>query len=136
LNTKNIIVPGLASGIAIFVIDMIASIIAQNIFKYNVLALGGMRAVGDPIMLLFFLYPFVIGLALAFLFEQTKKAFSGTTTQKGNFLGLLGFVVYTVPSAWIVFSSMNYPVGFTICTIISGRVAMPIAGNIIAKLSK
>lgn len=136
LETKTIVISGIVAGIVILVLSMIVSTATQVLFDYNVLTLAGMRSVNDPVSILFFLHPFVVGLAMAILYDFTKKSFTGTAIRKGIVLGLLGWVVYGIPSAFIVFSSMDYPIGFTVNSVIGSLVYMLGAGITITKLSK
>jgi len=136
LETKTIVVSGIVAGIVILVLSMIVSTATQALFDYNVLTLAGMRSVNDPVSMLFFLHPFVVGLAMAILYDFTKKSFTGTAIRKGVVLGLLGWVVYGIPSAFIVFSSMDYPMGFTVNSVIGSLVYMLGAGITITRLSK
>jgi len=136
LETKTIVVSGIVAGIVILVLSMIVSTATQALFDYNVLTLAGMRPVNDPVSILFFLHPFVVGLAMAILYDFTKKSFTGTAIRKGIVLGLLGWAVYGIPSAFIVFSSMDYPIGFTVNSVIGSLVYMLGAGITITRLSK
>jgi hypothetical protein len=136
LEAKTIVISGLVAGIVVLALSMIISTVTQALFGYNVLALAGMRSVNDPVSFLFFLFPFVVGVAMAILYDFTKKSFTGTATRKGVVLGLLGWIVYGVPSAFIVFSSMNYPLGFTVNSVIGSLVYMLGAGITITQLSK
>jgi len=136
LETKRIVVSGIVAGIVVLVISMIISTATQTLFNYNVLTLAGMRSVNDPVSVLFFLHPFVVAFAASILYDFTKKSFTGTATRKGIVLGLLGWIVYGIPSAFIVFSSMDYPIGFTINSVIGSLVYMLGAGITITKLSK
>ena len=136
LETRTIVVSGIVAGIVVLVLSMIISTATQALFNYNVLSLAGMRSVNDPVSLLFFLYPFVVALAMAILYDFTKKSFTGTAMRKGIVLGLLGWIVYGIPSTFIVFSSMDYPIGFTINSVIGSLIYMLGAGITITKLSK
>jgi uncharacterized membrane protein len=136
LETKTIVISGIVAGIVILVLSMIVSTATQALFDYNVLTLAGMRSVNDPVSMLFFLHPFVVGLAMAILYDFTKKSFTGTATTKGIVLGLLGWTVYGIPSAFIVFSSMDYPIGFTVNSVIGSLLYMLGAGITITRLSK
>ena len=136
MDTKTIVVSGIVAGIVILVLSMIVSTATQALFDYNVLTLAGMRSVNDPVSMLFFLHPFVVGLAMAILYDFTKKSFTGTATRKGIVLGLLGWIVYGIPSAFIVFSSMDYPIGFTVNSVIGSLLYMLGAGITITRLSK
>ena len=136
METKTIVISGIVAGIVILVLSMIVSTATQALFDYNVLTLAGMRSVNDPVSMLFFLHPFVVGLAMAILYDFTKKSFTGTATRKGIVLGLLGWIVYGIPSAFIVFSSMDYPIGFTVNSVIGSLLYMLGAGITITRLSK
>jgi hypothetical protein len=136
LETKTIVVSGIVAGIVVLALSMVVSTAIQTLFDYNVMTLAGMRSVNDPVSMLFFLHPFVVGLAMAVLYDFTKKSFTGTSIRKGIVLGLLGWLVYGIPSAFIVFSSMDYPIGFTVNSVIGSLVYMLGAGITITKLSK
>jgi hypothetical protein len=136
LEAKKIVMSGLVAGIVVLALSMIISTVTQVLFDYNVLALAGMRSVNDPVSILFFFFPFVVGVAMAVLYDFTKKSFTGTATRKGLVLGLLGWIVYGIPSAFIVFSSMDYPLGFTVNSVIGSLVYMLGAGITITNMSK
>ena len=126
----------MAAGFVILVVSMIVSTAMQALFSYDVLSLAGMRSVNDPISMLFFLHPFVVALGLAVLYDFTRRSFTRSAMQNGIALGLLGWVVYGIPSAFIVFSSMDYPIGFTITSVVGSLLYMVCAGNTITRLSK
>ena len=128
METKTIVISGIVAGIVILALSMVVSTATQLLFDYNVLALAGMRSVNDPVSILFFAHPFVIALAVAILYDFTKKSFTGSTMRKGIALGLLGWIVYGIPSAFIVFSSMDYPIGFTVNSVIGSLIYMLGAG--------
>jgi len=135
LETKSVLISGIAAGIVILVLSMIVSTITQALFNYDVLALAGMRSINDPVGMLF-LYPFVVALPIAVLYGFTKRSFTGTAMRKGIVLGLFGWIVYGIPSAFIVFSSMDYPLGFTANSVIGSLIYMLGAGITITSLSK
>ena len=134
MKLKGILLSGFISGLVIFVVSMAVSVLIQLVSPYDVMALGGMRAKEDPLMLLFFLYPWVIGFALAVVYQQVSGALTGTGTQKGVRFGLLMWLLSSLPSAFIVFTSMDYPPAFTVSSIVSSLIYMPLAGAVAAKL--
>ena len=136
MEAKAVVISGIGAGIVVLTLSTIVSTATQSLFDYNTLTLAGMRSVSDPVSIMFFLFPFVVGAAMAVLYDFTKNSFTGTATQKGVTLGLLGWVVYGIPSAFIVFSSMDYPVGFTVNSVIGSLVYMLGAGITITRLSK
>jgi len=55
----------------------LASVNRETHLYLDILALGGMRSVEDPLMLFFFAYPFVLSFAAAIVFDQVKDALKG-----------------------------------------------------------
>jgi hypothetical protein len=127
---------GIAAGIAMLIISFIVNMIVMAIAPYDVLSLGGMRSAADPVMLLFFLHPLVLGLVFAYLYTFVSKSLKGKPRDKGTEYGILMWLIYTVPSAFVVFTSMNYPLEFTIQQIAGGWVMMLAGGKVIAKMMK
>jgi hypothetical protein len=68
-----------------------------------------MRVMDDPVMSLFFVYPFVLAFAAAGVFDVVKGTLTGTQTNKGVMYGVLLFVIITIPGIFVMVSSMNYP---------------------------
>jgi len=136
MNVKGVLLGGFLSGVVIFAVWMIVSVVVQVISPYDVLSLGGMRAKDDPIMLLFFLHPWVMGFAMAMVYSQVGKAFEGSVVQKGVRFGLVMWLLGGLPSAFVVFTSMNYPLAFTVSSVVSSLLHMPAAGVVIAKFMK
>lgn len=134
MNPARVVLSIIAAGLVILVVSMITDALIQVGLPYNVLELGGMRSVNDPIMALFFLHYWVVGLALAVLYAFTRKSLQGTVLKKGIGLGVLGWLVYNVPSAFVVFTSMNYPIGFTVQSVAGSLLSMLAAGIAIAKI--
>jgi hypothetical protein len=131
MDFKKIMISGIISGIVILVVSTITSSFFQAVFSYNVLELDGMRQINDPIMTLFFVFPWVIGFAMAILYDYTKACFKGKTIQKTTRLGLLSWAMYGIPSTFIVFSSMNYPIGFTINSLVGSLIYLLIGASVI-----
>jgi len=129
---KKFLISGILAGIVIEVLSLIISTAMQALGNYNVLALGGMRTVNDPIMALFFLYPFVLGFAMTYVYSKMEKQFKGDYVKKGKTFGLITWILAGLPSAFLVWSSMNYPIGFTISSLIGSLIYMPCAGIVIA----
>ncbi len=136
MDAKKIIVSGIAAGVAILVFSLSVSYAMQAIFSYDVLKLAGMRSINDPIMLLFFLHPFVLAFAMAIVYSYVAGGLKGNYIEKGKCFGLLMWLAYSVPSAFIVFSSMNYPIGFALSSLVGGMIYMLAGGIIIAKLQE
>jgi hypothetical protein len=127
-------ISGIAAGAVFLVISFAFSFLVQAVWPYDVLSLGGMRSIGDPVMALFFLYPFVIGIAISYAYKYVSL--KGSYLEKGKKFGLLMWLVYGIPSTFIVYTSMNYPIGFHISSLFGNLIGLVVAGIIIARLSK
>ncbi len=131
---KKFLLSGIASGAVFLVLTFAFSYLVQAVLPYDVLSLGGMRSVGDPLMALFFLYPFVIGFAIAYLYKYVNL--KGSYMEKGRKFGLLMWLVYGIPSTFVIYTSMNYPIGFSISMLFGDLLGFLAAGIVIAKISK
>jgi nitrogen fixation/metabolism regulation signal transduction histidine kinase len=92
-----------------------------------------MRPWSDPLMSIFFLYPFVQGLIFSWAWNKTKGLFTGNRGVK--FGGAL-WLVATVPGMLVSYSS--FPLSFLtiISWLASGLVSALAAGIIFAKMNK
>jgi len=136
MNVKKILLAGCAGGAVLLFLQMIFSSVSIVVAPYDIAKIGGIRAMDDPIMLLFFFYPFVLAFAAAGVFEVVKSSLTGTQTNKGLMYGLLLFVIVTIPSIFIMVSSMDYPPGFYLAQVLEGVVGYPVLGLIFAKIWK
>ena len=136
MNLKKIIAGGVVSGMVIIIIDLIFSWLTQMVFQYNVLELSGMRGVDDPTAILFFAYPWVLGFALCIVYSYIYIVDDLDKNAKLNGLkfGLIMWIAIGFTSAFLVFSSMDYPIGFTVNSFISSLIYIPIAGFVISKI--
>ncbi len=85
-------------------------------------------------MLFFFAYPFILSFAAAVVFDPVKSALRGSPSGRGATFGAPLFLIYTVPSVFITFTSMNYPIGFYFENLLFGIVGFPLIGVIYATL--
>ena len=85
-------------------------------------------------MMMFFLYPFVLAFAMAYVYQLTEKKFDGDWKHKGMKFGFMTWILAGFPNTFLVFSSMNYPIGFTINNFVSAFFSMMAMGLIIAKI--
>jgi len=132
MDVKKFLISGIIGGIVIWIISFIFDSLVVMAFPYDILKLGGMRAIDDPLMMLFFLSPFVTAFAMSFVYQYFK--FEGNYLSKGKKFGFLVWLVAGVPSAFIVYTSMTYPVGFTISSVIGSLLYMLGGAIVIAKL--
>ena len=95
------------------------------------------RPWSDPLMSLYFLYPFILGLILAFFWEMIKVSVKGINAwQKGINFGLGYFVLATIPGMFITYSSFKVSLVLVISWAVVGLIDAIIAGWIFAKWLK
>ena len=136
---KKILWTGLLAAVAMIVVNMLLNPIFNALFPALQEQYEGnpvFRPWDDPVMMLFWLYPLALGIALAWIWDKTKQLFSGTIWCKGVEFGLIFFFVYGLPAFLINFSSFNFPfvmiLTWTIMSFLNGMVA----GVVLAKLNK
>lgn len=135
---KKIIWPGLVAGVAILVVGMIINYLfmlipAVNADYYNA---NIMRSWNDPLMFLFFLYPFVLGIAFAWVWNRTKSLFKGGWCKRSWNFALTYFVIATIPGMLITYSSFHLSLWTVIGWLVSGLMSAKVAGAILAKMNK
>jgi len=117
MNGKNIALAGLVGGAVLFVLLFGTSLLMNTFVSYGISGFGGMRAMNDPVMLLFFFYPFVVAFAQAFVFDLAKDSLKGTRVRKGLMFSAMMFIIMTIPGLFVMYTSMTWPVGFYIATL-------------------
>jgi hypothetical protein len=136
MDSKKIITGGITGGAILFILFFSFNMIMNMVIPYDITKFGGMRAMNDPVMLLFFLYPFVVAFAQAVLFDSVQDSLKGTPVQKGlRFSGLL-FVIMTIPSLFVMATSMDWPVDFYANTILWEVVGFLIIGALFTRIWK
>ncbi|NYZ76781.1 hypothetical protein H0O02_00505 [Candidatus Micrarchaeota archaeon] len=129
---KKFIISGLVAGVVILVLWNVVGMLFGALLGFDVSALPGLRSYTDPIMTLYYLYPFVFGFALAYAYPFVEGKLKGDMVVKGFGFGILIFVINAIPSAFLNFTSMGYPFSFTVVSIIGPLVYLPAAGIAIA----
>ncbi|MBI5413285.1 hypothetical protein HZA42_02985 [Candidatus Peregrinibacteria bacterium] len=135
---KKILLPGLLAGIATLASGMALSFlfmkfpsIAADYANANLI-----RPWKDPLMSLFFLYPFVQGIILAWAWNKSKSLFQGTTVNRGLKFGLSIWLIASVPGMLISYSSFPLSLLTIVSWLTDGLVNGFIAGMIFAKMNK
>lgn len=135
---KKIILPGLVIGLVNFIASMLVSKIFGVIFpainaEYQNVNL--FRPWSDPLMLLFFVYPFLLGIILAWFWNKTKNVF-GENIKGGVKFGFTYWIIAAIPGMFATYTSMPYSSIMVISWLAGGLVQAIIAGIILAKMVK
>jgi hypothetical protein len=135
---KKIVWPGLVAGFAMLIVGMIISFLMQWIFPSLAAeyASGLMRPWTDPLMTVFFLYPFILGIALAWAWNKSKSLFKGTPAQRGRAFGWSVVIISTIPGMFVTYTSFNISFLMVFGWLLNGIVYSLIAGCIFARMNK
>lgn len=136
---KKVFLLGLLSGMAMLVISMALMPVFNLVFPYLQSQYENpslFRSWSDPLMSLYFLYPFISGIILAWIWNKTKNLFkTGSTFKKGINLGAL-YWFFSLPGILISYSTFQVSMAMTLTWAVDGLLEALIAGIIIAKLNK
>ncbi len=137
---NKILVQGLITGVAMLLVSLVFSFSAGFIFpsltaEYVNEAI--FRPWSDPLMQMFFAYPFVLGIILAFVWDKVKNSVAGKTiTSRGLNFGLIYFMATTMPGMFITYSSFQVSLVLVMSWTLSGFIEAVVAGWVLAKLNK
>ncbi|MDD1657272.1 MAG: hypothetical protein LUQ41_02295 [Methanomicrobiales archaeon] len=132
MHGKKILIATLAGGLLLTLCEVIFGQVANAVAPYDIFAIGGMRSPTDPVMLLFFAYPFVLAFTSSLVFDTVEKALDRQLLRKGIAFGVILLLLVTIPSLFVIFSSMGYPLGFYIANILTGIIGFPLLGYLFA----
>jgi len=61
---------------------------------------------------------------MAYTYSKFRDCFKGKHWEKAKKFGIAMWAVVNVPSAFLLFSSMDYPFGFALSSLVGGLVYM------------
>ncbi len=125
---KKFVISGLAAGLVILVLWYVVGALCGMLLGFNVASLPGLRGFSDPILMLYYLYPFILGFALAYAYPFVESKLKGDVVAKGLGFGIFAFVLNAIPSAYLDFTSTAYPLNFTVVSIVGPLLYLPAAG--------
>ena len=134
---KNKIIYGLLAGLAMLIVGLAISQVFSRIFpginaEYANAAI--FRPWTDPLMQLYFLYPFVLGIILAFFWGMVNGMIKGNNIWlKGINFGLGYFVLAGIPGMLISYATFQVSLILIISWLVSGLINGIVAGWIFAR---
>jgi len=112
---KKVLIPGLVTGLVILIVGMVVGQLIN-------LAIPGLMAEyqnpnlfrpwEDPLMSIYFAHPFILGLALAWVWNKVKGLVSGKPLARATHFALGYWIVATIPG--MVISYASFPLSLTI----------------------
>jgi len=134
---KKIMTLGIIVGIVNLVVGILLSQVYNFVFPSIALEYINpalFRPWSDPLMSLFFLYPFVLGFVLAWVWDKTKKLFEAKSEfERACKFGGAYWVIAGIPGMLITYSSFQVSLLMVLAWTISGFVEAVVAGFIFVK---
>jgi hypothetical protein len=133
---KKIITAGLVTGIVLLILSVLGLYI--TIWFFPSLA----QQYFDPAFanesgryLLYFLHPFVIGMALSWFWSRFKSILKGSFITKGIEFGLIYSMVASFPMMWLIYSAMNVSLELVATWFILALLQGLVAGLVFEKMN-
>jgi len=122
---KKIILAGFANLILGLIINYLVTIIAPSLAsEYQNLAM--FRPWSDPLMMVYFLYPFILAYVLYYLWGKLSKP-------KAVDFAKLYFVIATIPGMFITYTSFQISLGMVLLWAATSFINVYVAGWIYSK---
>ena len=127
---------GLLTGLALLVVSfivnwLVGSILPEIALEYQ--NVGLFRPMNDPLMVLFFVYPFIFGFAAYYLWRMVSSKFKGSTTDKALAFAKGYFIFATIPGMFATYTSFQVSLGMTLLWAATGFINAFVAGYIFAR---
>lgn len=87
------------------------------------------RPWSDPLMMIFFVYPFIFGIVAAYLWEKVGKP-------KPADFAKLYFLVATIPGMFITYTSFQISFSMILLWTVTGYTEVLVAGYVFGKIKK
>jgi hypothetical protein len=137
---KKIFIPGVVAGVVMLVAAVVVGLLTS-------LALPSMakeyentnlfRSMSDPIMLLYFVYPFLLGVALAWVWDRTKGVIGeGSIWMRGGKFARTFWIVSALPGILMSYSSFPISLALALSWLLSSMVQLLCAGYIYARMNR
>jgi membrane protease YdiL (CAAX protease family) len=136
---KNIIGLGLLAGVFMLIATTLLSMGLHSIFPSLQVEMANQhvyRPMNSPLMTIFYLYPFILGIALAWVWERVKKEFKGKLFKRAVCFGLAYLLVVGLPGMFITYTSMQVSLLMISSWLLGGFVNGIVSGLTFAKWNK
>lgn len=131
---KKIITSGLIAGIVLLVLSVLALYLTIWFFPdlaqqyYN----PAFEA-GTSRYMLYYIHPFIIGLALSWFWDRFKGVLTGSFITRGIEFGAIYALIAILPMIWLIFSAMSVSFAMVATWLAFGLLQGLIAGLIFEK---
>jgi hypothetical protein len=128
---------GLIAGIAVFIVGFGLNFLAGAVVpgvQEEYMNQNLFRPWEDPLMMAFFLYPFIFGIVGAYLWGLLKDHLKGDSTKKALEFARIYFIVATIPGMIATYTSFQISLSMVLLWAVTGYVEAFVAGYIFAKM--
>ena len=133
---KKILIPGILTGIFLLISSFIALFLTIKLFPSLAWEYFGPTFNTDGSRdILFYIHPFLLGLALAWFWNRVKEIFTGNSIAKALEFSLIYAAIATIPTMWITFSAINISLEMVLTLILYGLFQALVAGLILSRLN-
>lgn len=133
---KKIIFPGLVAGVILLILSIFGLYI--NIWFFPDLAMQYFQPTFNEQssrIMLYFIHPFIIAMALSWFWNRTKSKLTGSFISRGIEFGIIYSLMATLPSMWLVFSSITVSLTMVITWFVLGVLQAIVAGLVCEKMN-
>jgi len=131
---RKVIVPGLLAGLVMLILAVGLSFLSNLVLPGLMAEYGNTelyRAWDDPLMSIYFAYPFVMGLVLAWFWNRVKDTFTGKGAwSRGIHYGLAYWIIASIPGMVITYSSFQVSLPMVLSWTIMGLIQI-LAGALV-----
>jgi hypothetical protein len=137
---KKILIPGLVAGLVMLVAAMVVGWLTTLVLPSMAQEYGNAslyRTWSDPIVYVYFVYPFFLGIALAWVWNTTKGVIGkGSLWVKGSRFARAFWLVSALPGILMTYSTFPISLAVALSWLLSSLVQLVCAGFVYAKMNK
>lgn len=133
---KKIIFPGIIAGVVLLILSILGLYV--NIWFFPDLAMQYFQPTFNEQssrIMLYFIYPFIIAMALSWFWNRTKSKLTGSFITRGIEFGIIYALIATLPSMWLVYSSITVSLLMVLTWFVFGLIQAIIVGLICEKMN-
>lgn len=134
--TRKILLSGLVAGIALLLLSVIG--LYGTIWLFPRLAVQYFDPQFDSQSeraILYFMHPFVAGLALAWFWDRCKSLFTGSSLGRAIEFGCLYCLVAVFPMMWLIYSAIDVSLALAGTWLLLGVLQGMAAGLVLEKMN-
>lgn len=133
---KRFLLKGIIAGVVLSVFSYVALYLAVMLFpKIAEEYYDPIFSFDDQKGVLYFVHPFILSFALAWFWRRFKGLFHGSFWWRGIEMGLVYALIATLPSMWLIFSSLAVSFEMVLTWFVYGVFQAVVVGIIFAKMS-